>query len=201
MVSGGALCQTLGYVVLLAPPPFALFPVTYALLIGFGIALQMAATVSFLSSLPAASIKMNYSQAAYGVGGMLSPLAATAMTSNGVRFSYFFAVSLGLSFLNFLGLFFAFGRDPDFGPPAKVQRQTTNVESLEMQNQQDQQQAQSDIPLSTSAKNKALLSNKTVWLLALFLCFYVGAEVSIGGWAVSFLLLERGGTANIGYVS
>ena len=198
MVSGGALCQTLGYVVLLAPPPFALFPVTYALLIGFGIALQMAATVSFLSSLPAASIKMNYSQASYGLGAMLSPLAATAMTSNGVRFSYFFAVSLGLSFLNFLGLFFAFGRDPDFGPPAKVQRQT-NVESLEMQNQQEQ--AQPDIPLSTSAKNRALLTNKTVWLLALFLCFYVGAEVSIGGWAVSFLLLERGGTANIGYVS
>lgn len=27
------------------------------------------------------------------------------------------------------------------------------------------------------------------------------AEVSIGGWAVSFLLIERGGSADVGYVS
>lgn len=66
IVSLGALGQTLGYAVILAPPPFALFPVTYALLIGFGLALQMAATVSFVASLPGSHYKLNYAQASYG---------------------------------------------------------------------------------------------------------------------------------------
>lgn len=120
--------------------------------------------------------------------------------------------------MNFLGLFFAFGRDPAYGPPTKAE-QRGNAESLEMQTQDqaERREAESEIPLSTSAKNRALLTNKTVWLLAIFLCFYVGlvvirlpmqqlttlcrAEVSIGGWAISFLLAERGGTADVGYVS
>lgn len=181
--------QTIGYGVITAPPPFPLFPVTYAILIGFGIALQMAQTVSYITNLPDASVKINYSQSAYGIGAMLSPLAATALVSHGVRFSYFFAVSLGLSFVNTLTMFLAFWRDAEYGAPrSHTKPQDSNAEtgapaSFEMD---DVGGASSGIipsssstglvheTMSTSQKNRAILSQKITWLCALFLCCYVG---------------------------
>jgi len=64
----GACMTAAGYAVIIAPPPFALFPVTYALLIGVGLALQLAQSVTYMSGLPNASIIMNYGQASYVSG-------------------------------------------------------------------------------------------------------------------------------------
>lgn len=64
-VTLGSLMTAAGYAVIIAPPPFALFPITYALFIGVGLALQLAQTVTYLSGLPNATIVMNYSQASY----------------------------------------------------------------------------------------------------------------------------------------
>ena len=45
------------------------------------------------------------------------------------------------------------------------------------------------------------MRTKAVHLLALFLVVYIGVEVSIGGWIVTFLMLVRGGGPLSGYVS
>ena len=37
--------------------------------------------------------------------------------------------------------------------------------------------------------------------MALFLFTYVGVEVTIGGWIVTFLITERGGGPSAGYIS
>lgn len=42
---------------------------------------------------------------------------------------------------------------------------------------------------------------KAVHLLSLFMLVYVGIEVTIGGWIVTFLINERGGGPSAGYVS
>jgi len=41
---------------------------------------------------------------------------------------------------------------------------------------------------------KEALTSVEVWTLAIFLFFYVGAEESIGGWIVSYMLQLRGGS-------
>lgn len=189
VITIGAVMQTLGYGVIVAPPPFPLFPVTYAVLIGFGIALQMAQTATYITGLPDARIKINYGQAAYGIGAMLSPLAATALVSHGVRFSYFFAVSLGLSFLNALSMFLVFWRDPELGAPGSgIKPDDHGAEaggptSLELNSMGELPTGTAATPLSaemvqenltTAQKNRAILSNKITWLCALFLCSYVG---------------------------
>jgi len=46
-----------------------------------------------------------------------------------------------------------------------------------------------------------LMRNKAVHLLALFLMVYIGVEVTIGGWIVTFLMIARGGGPMSGYVS
>lgn len=42
---------------------------------------------------------------------------------------------------------------------------------------------------------------KAVHLMALFILVYVGTEVTIGGWIVTYVIDERGGGPSAGYVS
>lgn len=204
----GACMTAAGYAVIIAPPPFALFPVTYALLIGVGLALQLAQSVTYMSGLPNASIIMNYGQASYGFGAMLSPLCATAFVSKGVQFSYFFSVSLALAMANATSLFFAFWRDPEHGAlqgrtfAVPLQSETASTErAVTVEDRDVTDVAVTEERMTTSERNTAMLKSKVVWLVGLFLFFYVGAEVSIGGWAVSFLLADRQGGKDVGYVA
>jgi fucose permease len=48
---------------------------------------------------------------------------------------------------------------------------------------------------------KEILSNKAVHFLALFILIYVGVEVTIGGWIVTYIIEERGGGPSAGYIS
>lgn len=125
-----------------------------------------------------------------GVGALLSPLAATALASSGVRFSYFFSISLGLALLNSISLFFAFGRDPECGPQRKVAPQNSserNGHSIELQETGIGSPSGAATPMttdstrplaldteriySTSDKNKLIFKSKIVWATALFLFF------------------------------
>ncbi|KAJ3516403.1 hypothetical protein NLJ89_g1143 [Agrocybe chaxingu] len=48
---------------------------------------------------------------------------------------------------------------------------------------------------------KKVLSMKVVHLIAIFILIYVGVEVTIGGWIVSFIIEVRDGGPSAGYVS
>lgn len=116
---------------------------------------------------------------------MLSPLCATAFVSEGVRFSYFFSVSLGLACLNIVSLFLTFWGDPEHGPlkgrtyaiplPSETASiELTTPEGRELQESQESARQGNDVVMSTGERNKAMLKSKIVWLVALFLFFYVG---------------------------
>ncbi|GAA6015616.1 hypothetical protein JCM11491_007175 [Sporobolomyces phaffii] len=51
-----------------------------------------------------------------------------------------------------------------------------------------------------SIVRQALL-NRTTILVSIFILFYVGSEVSMGGWIVTFLIDNRGGGSSAGYVA
>jgi fucose permease len=48
---------------------------------------------------------------------------------------------------------------------------------------------------------RQMMSLKTVHLLATFIFIYVGIEVTIGGWIVTYIIEERGGGPSAGYIS
>ena len=56
---------------------------------------------------------------------------------------------------------------------------------------------------STSTDNnfKQIFRQKNVHILAVFSLIYVGVEVTIGGWIVSYIIDERGGGPDSGYIS
>ena len=53
----------------------------------------------------------------------------------------------------------------------------------------------------SSNKYKQMLGIKELHLLSIFALIYVGTEVTIGGWSVTYVQDKRHGGANAGYIS
>ncbi|KAG9074559.1 hypothetical protein FRC06_010606 [Ceratobasidium sp. 370] len=141
-----------------------------------GISLQDAQANGFVAALPNnASAKMGFLHAAYGAGAFVAPLVATQFAQL-PRWSFHYLTSLGLAVINAIALLVVFRLRP---------------------------QDDSNVPTSTNEQNKykQIFGSRAVQLMAFFIWVYVGTEVTIGGWIVTFVIEERGGGPSAGYVS
>ncbi|KAH8925116.1 MFS general substrate transporter, partial [Atractiella rhizophila] len=171
----GAVSQMAAYLFMFPPINFPVLASAY-ILSGFGLALQNASTSSFIAGLPDVAWKMGLLHSFYGLGGVISPLVATAFVSSGIKFSYFYLITLGVCAMNVALLVHAFRLKPEPLPANYVHERPGD-------------------------QLKKILVNKNVWFISLFIIVYVGAEVSMGGWIVSFIIRQRGGGAGSGYIA
>jgi fucose permease len=166
----GALSFLISTAILCLMPPFLILLVTYAIL-GLGIALLDPGLNAYITSLPRNTSLLNYLHACYGAGAWLGPVLASGLLAlqwgwNGV---YIVWGSLALLALIGFGIFFR---------------------------TQPGQPIEDDVAQEVASKGNVLwmaLRLRAVWLAALFLLFYVGAEISLGNWSFSFLTEERHG--------
>ncbi|KAK0495180.1 MFS general substrate transporter [Armillaria luteobubalina] len=168
--------------------PTATFPVmvmAYALA-GLGMALQNAQGNGFVGGLKDhKTTKLNMLHAAYGLGAFVSPLVATHFSYEN-HWSCHFIISTGIAVSNsvVLALVFRF--------------KTQEVLLVEA----GQAPEESDAAGSRSANlYRSILNTKAVHFLAVFALIYIGTEVTLGGWIVTFIINEREGGKSAGYVS
>lgn len=181
------ICQAplfAGYLIIVCKAPFPVVVFSF-FLIGLGIAVNLALNNVFIANLANATELLGVNHGFYGVGGTIAPLIATALASNGVHWTFFYIINLTLAAFNLLFAGWAFkGYETDM--PVHV---------LAGQNQDVERPAKKNL-IWKAVKTKATL------LGALFIFAYQGAEVSISGWIVSFLINYRNGDpAHVGYVS
>jgi fucose permease len=161
----GAVAFALGAGIVSLQPPFALLLATM-LGLGFGFALIDAGLNTYITGLPEKTTLLNNLHAFYGIGGFLGPIIASGVLAAGQLWNTVYALwaLCGLVLLTGFGALF------DTGP------------------------ADSRHPVTQGA-GKGLLTDtlrlRLVWLAAIFLLFYVGAEVSLGSWSYSFLIEVR----------
>ncbi|KAI5481056.1 MFS efflux transporter [Pseudohyphozyma bogoriensis] len=194
----GALVQAFGYIFLIPAFPFPIMPVVYGVL-GFGMALQGAACNTYVATLPNPQQHFGFVHAAYGIGALVCPLAVTGWASAGHKFSYFYAVSLGLSCLNVaicLGAFRFNYRIED--THAELDGQKAGHEDVELDEVSGGRVTGSEggVVEKQGRERGALetvLRMRIMWVFCLFILVYVGAEVSTGGWIVTFVIDERNG--------
>ncbi|KAG9126757.1 hypothetical protein FRC07_002092 [Ceratobasidium sp. 392] len=178
----GALVQVVGYTILAPAPPFPVMCLAYAFN-GFGIALQNAQSNGLISALPNnTSAKMGLLHAGYGVGAFLAPLVATQF-SQLPRWSFHYLTSLALALIN-TGVLFATFR-------LKEQNDVLGVHTPPLD-------LAASANVSGDNKYKQIISSRGVQLTAFFVWVYVGAEVTTGGWIVTFVIEERGGGSSAG---
>lgn len=154
-------------IVALMPP----FPVVLGLFlfIGFGIAVIDAGLNSYIASMPRNTALLNYLHAFYGTGALLGPFIASTMLALSIGWNVVYLVWVALCAILFAGVIMAFTRSASMSQPGH-----------------GTQEAGSDNRLLWN-----VLRTRIVWLAALFLFFYVGAETSLGSWSYSYLTAQR----------
>jgi len=112
------------------------------------------------------------------------------MISSGARWSHFYIITLALSLLSSAAFFFTFRsyetETTTTQAPTPIERSTSHTSTID---------EKKDIL-------KRALKNRTTLLGALLIFAYQGAEVSISGWVISFLIDYRAGDpTRVGYVT
>lgn len=180
------------HIAIICQPPFPVIVVSF-FFIGFGLAVNVSLNNVFCANLVNNTAALGAVHGAYGIGGIIGPLAATAIASHGTRWAFFYFITLVLSICNIIFSWWSFlGYEKEF--PVPLVSAVQNNASLRDNNE-------ASVPKKSSILKQAIKNRVTI-LGALFIFAYQGAEVSISGWVVSFLVAHRGAdVTKIGYVT
>ncbi|KAI9821909.1 MAG: hypothetical protein M1827_002491 [Pycnora praestabilis] len=162
-------CRLVAYVVLAIHPPYPVLVVIF-MLAGFGNGLEDAAWNAWLGNMANAHEILGFLHGFYGLGATLSPLIATTMITKGnMPWYMFYYIMIGGAVIELATAILAFW-DED-GEKFRAEHPRTSDKK--------------------GGRTKEALSNKVTWLCSIFLLGYVGVEVALGGWVVTFIIRIR----------
>ncbi|KAH9942578.1 major facilitator superfamily domain-containing protein [Amylocystis lapponica] len=143
--------------------------------VGLAFSTQLGLFNAYFAILPSPLMWTGLLHGIYGLGAFASPQVATAMVTRGVPYHLFYTTNVGMNIPVFAIVWFAFRNLQVLPPqPGEVARVTEDG--------------------ATPSLFLETLKSRAVWTLAIFLMLYVGAEESIGGWIVSYILEVRKGS-------
>ncbi|KAI1111808.1 MFS general substrate transporter [Nemania sp. NC0429] len=185
---------TLGFIPLLAAAPFPAVVVGYSF-IGFGFAVNLAISNVFAANMKNGTVLLGAMHGAYGVGGTVGPLIATRIVSTlgPSAWNQYYILSVVLGLANAAFFFWSFrGYESESGatthePPAGPSSSSSSPSSPSPSPSR---------PSHIRPELTGMLSafqSRVVLLGATFIFAYQGAEVSISGWVISFLIAARNG--------
>lgn len=155
-------------------------------------AITIALNNVFCSNVHPPTAILGAAHGSYGVGGIVSPIIATAMVSKDTLWSRFYFMPLGLAFFCMAFAGWAFWDYKEDSPQTLL----TEIERTASR------QTVAEETVSKLRDLKLALKSRVTIFGALFIFAYQGAEVSISGWDISFLITYRGGDpASVGYVT
>lgn len=179
------LCIGIGYIPLICTAPFPAVAIAN-FFIGFGLAVQLAIGNVFCANLANSTTMLGAFHGSYGIGGTIGPLVATSIVSSGAIWSRYYLLTLGFVVWTAGFSTWAFWNyEKDVGGSESNVLSETNSRGLDH--------------VSTML---ITFKSKVILLAAIFIFAYQGAEVSISGWVISFLISNRDGNpSSVGYVT
>jgi fucose permease len=178
--------MTACYVPVVVGAPFAAIVICF-FLAGFGMSVNLALSNTFCGRLRNGTTVLGAVHGSYGIGGTLGPLIATALvTQAGASWNHYYFLPLGLAIFNAgFAAWSYWNFESDSGHAPLITSEDSRSPSA----------------TGFYAMFSAIAS-RVVLLGAMFIFAYQGAEVSISGWVISFLITERDGNpSSVGYVT
>lgn len=170
-------CHLIAYTVAAVHPPFPVLVVIY-ILAGFGNGLEDAAWNAWVGNMAHHNEALGILHACYGLGATLSPLIATSMiTRANLPWWAFYYVMIGFAILELGTSTASFWK----------------VNGLEFRRAHKRVDERKGAPIKEAMLT--LPYARTTWIGTAFLFLYVGVEVALGGWIVTFMMDVRHGSA------
>ncbi|KAI8945439.1 MFS general substrate transporter [Xylaria longipes] len=177
------ILMALGFVPLVTAAPFPAIVVGY-FFIGWGTAVTLAISNVFTANLQNGTILLGTMHGTYGIGGTIGPLIATSIVSKlgAGAWNRYYLLSISIAAVNALSYLWSFWN---------YENESTSI---------DANPSPLAVTPSGSTAPRAEISamlrafkSRVVLLGATFIFAYQGAEVSISGWVISFLIATRNG--------
>lgn len=180
----GQALVTLAYIPIICGAPFIVVVLSF-FFIGFSISINVAIGNLFCGGLQNGTFMLGVQHGTYGIGATIGPLVATALvTAANTMWNRYYIITCVLGALTVALGMWSFWRYEQELSPAARQRETAQV--------------------GDSMSNSIFLAMnlRIVFLGSLFIFAYQGAEVSISGWVISFLINDRDGDpSSVGYAT
>ncbi|KAH6692259.1 major facilitator superfamily domain-containing protein [Plectosphaerella plurivora] len=162
-------CHMIAFAAAAAHPPFPVLVVIFAIS-GFGNGLTDACYCAWVGAMDKSNTIQGFMHSTYSLGALLAPLIATAMVARaGLPWYTYYYIMLGIAALEWVGLSIAFWQ------------QTGAVYRAEHPREEG----------AKGAGTKEALKSKVTWLCSSFFFIYMGVEVGLGGWVITFMLRVR----------
>ena len=167
----GPACHLIAYVVIALHPPYPVLVVVF-ILAGFGNGLLDAGWNAHIGNLANANEVLGFLHGFYGLGAVLSPLVATTMvTRSGYQWYSFYYIMIEAAAVELATSMASFWQETGH--------------KFRSTNARDQSQ--------NKGATRGALKKRVAWVSAVFLLMYVGIEVALGGWIVTYLIRVRNG--------
>ncbi|KAJ4117450.1 hypothetical protein NW765_010870 [Fusarium oxysporum] len=154
----GPLCRLIAYIPVALHPPFPALPCVM-LFTGFGNGIQDSGYNAWIGNMHRANELLGFLHGAYGLGGTIGPLIASAMVTEGkLNWYTFYYIMTGLAVVELVVGTAAF-RDAT----GQVYRQRVRYDEAK-----------------DRATTRMALKKPITWIVAVFLLGYVATEVSLG---------------------
>lgn len=170
-------CHLIAYVVIAVHPPYPVLVVVF-ILAGLGNGLEDSAWNAWIGVMANANEVLGFLHGCYGLGATIAPLVATAMiTKAGLPWYSWYYCMVGFAFLELAANTAAFW--------------TATAAAFRDAHPRTSDEGGSRLREATLRAPAA----RVTWLGAFFLLGYVGIEVALGGWIVTFMIQVRHGAA------
>lgn len=168
----GPGCRLAAYITISQHPPYPVLVLAY-ICAGYGNGLEDSAWNAWMGVMQNNNEILGFLHGAYGLGGVLSPLIATAMiTQAGLQWYTFYYIMIGAAAIELITALYFFWEET--GKKFRDEHPRTGD--------------------NEGSRTKEALGNHIMWICAIFLLAYVGIEVSLGGWVVVFMINVRHAT-------
>ena len=165
----GPTFRLLGYIPVVFHPPFFLLPILF-MLTGFGNGIEDSAYNAWVGNMHQTNELLGIIHGAFGLGGAVAPLLASAMVAKlGLQWYQFYYVFIAIVVVEMVFGLWAFWEATGAAHRQKLDRAGA----------------------AGGATTATVLKEPVTWLVAIFLLSYCGGEVSLGGWIPTFMIKER----------
>ncbi|OAX85451.1 hypothetical protein ACJ72_00177 [Emergomyces africanus] len=185
--------HVIAYVIVCLHPPYPVLVIAF-IIAGFANGLADAAWNAWVGGMANANELLGLLHGSYGLGALLAPTIATSLiTKAGWQWYEFYYLVAGSAFFELIFLGAAFWDST--GPQYREAHPRHEVSPGTITSDEEQQQLRKrDVILSKifgNSRTAEAAKNKITWICAFFLIAYVGIEVALGGWIVTFMIRVR----------